>query len=295
MLTGSCLCGDVAFEIHGPVDTMIHCHCSMCRKFHGSAFATFGTPSPEDFRWVRGSERVRTYRASERGHRHFCPRCGSAVPICGEGLPFALVPMGNVTEDPVTRPGLHLFTGSMAPWHTIVDDLPQHEEYPDEFGPDAAAVDRPARDRATPGAVGGSCLCGAVAFEFDGTPLRMYHCHCSRCRRAVSAAYQTVLRVPHSGFRWLAGADHVTGYRVPGTRFECAFCSTCGSRTPWAREEELCVPAGCLDGDPGVRPTDQIFTDSRAAWTMVDERLATWPESSSRSRRPTRKRSSTSG
>ena len=39
MLTGNCLCTDVAFEIHGPVDTMIHCHCSMCRKFHGSAFA----------------------------------------------------------------------------------------------------------------------------------------------------------------------------------------------------------------------------------------------------------------
>ena len=41
MLTGGCLCGDAAFEIDGPVDMMIHCHCSMCRKFHGSAFATY--------------------------------------------------------------------------------------------------------------------------------------------------------------------------------------------------------------------------------------------------------------
>ena len=87
-----------------------------------------------------------------------------------------------------------------------------------------------------------------------------------------------------AGRCWLAGADHVTGYRVPGTRFECAFCGTCGSRVPWERDEELCVPAGCLDGDPGVRPTDQIFTDSRAAWTVVDERLATWAEAGSWSR-----------
>ena len=208
------------------------------------------------------------------------------MPVCAEGLPFALVPMGNVAEDPVTRPGLHLFTGSMAPWHTIVDDLPQHEEYPDEFAPDAAAVDRPARDPATPGAIGGSCLCGAVAFEFDGASLRMYNCHCSRCRHAVSAAYQTVLRVPRSGFRWLAGADNITGYRIPETRFECAFCRTYGARTAWERDEELCVPAGCLDGDPGVRPSDHIFTDSRAAWTVVDESLATWPEAGSWSRPP---------
>ena len=278
MLTGSCLCGDIAFEIDGPVDMAAHCHCSMCRKFHGSAFATFGTAAPEDFRWVRGAEGVRRYQSSARGSRPFCPRCGSTVPATGENLPSVLVPMGNVAEDPGTRPGLHLFAGSMAPWHTIVDDLPQHETYPAEFGPDAIVVERPVRVPRTRGAIGGSCLCGAVAFEFDGPPLRMYNCHCSRCRRTVSAAYQTVLRARRSGFRWLAGADNMTRYQLPGTRFECAFCRTCGSRTPWEREGQVCVPAGCLDTDPGERPGDNIFTDSRASWTVVDESLETWPE-----------------
>lgn len=32
MLTGACLCGDIAFAIDGAVDGMAHCHCSMCRK-----------------------------------------------------------------------------------------------------------------------------------------------------------------------------------------------------------------------------------------------------------------------
>ena len=77
MLTGSCLCGDIAFEIDGPVDTVGHCHCSMCRKFHGSARAALGTTAPEDFRWVRGAERIRTYQSSAQGCRSFCPRCGS--------------------------------------------------------------------------------------------------------------------------------------------------------------------------------------------------------------------------
>ena len=277
MLTGSCLCADIAFEIDGPVDIVGHCHCSMCRKFHGTAFATFGTATPEDFRWVRGAERVRTYRSSAQGHRDFCPRCGSAVPMDDDGQPFVLVPMGSVGEDPGTRPRLHMFTGSMAPWNTIADSLPRHESYPAGFGPEAI-VERPAREAKTPGAVGGSCLCGTVAFEFDDPPLRMYNCYCSRCRRAASAAYQTILRVRRSGFRWLSGADNITGYQLPGTRFQCAFCRTCGSLTPWARDEQFCVPAGSLDGDPGVRPSDNIFTGSRAAWTIVDQTLETWLE-----------------
>ena len=279
MLSGSCLCGDIAFEIEGTVDMVGHCHCSMCRKFHGSAFATFGTAAAEHFRWVRGADRISNYQSSAQGYRLFCPRCGSAVPGAGEEMPFALVPMGNVGDDPGTRPRLHFFTGSMAPWHTIVDDLPQHEGWPPEFGLDAVAVDRPARKPATPGAIGGSCLCGAVAFEFDDPPVRMYNCHCSRCQRAVSAAYQTVMRVRKSGFRWLSGAGNVTRYRLPDTQFNCAFCRTCGGRTPWDRDEgHMVVPAGCLDTDPGEKPTDHIFADSRAAWTVVDESLEKWPE-----------------
>ena len=39
MPTGNCLRADFAFEIDGPADTVGHCHCSMCRKYHGSAFA----------------------------------------------------------------------------------------------------------------------------------------------------------------------------------------------------------------------------------------------------------------
>ena len=179
-----------------------------------------------------------------------------------------LVPLGNVVEDPGVRPRRHAFTGSMAPWHSIVDDLPRYDALPPDHPPGATVVKRPSRVTRTLGAVGGSCLCGAVVYEFDPPPLRMYNCHCSRCRRAVSAAYQTVLRARLSGFRWLAGVDSIAEYHLPGTRFQCAFCRTCGSRVPWERDDQVCVPAGSLDGDPGDRPSGNIHTDSRAAWSV---------------------------
>ena len=276
MLTGSCLCGDIAFAIDGPVEMVGHCRCSMCRKSHGSAFATFATVPTDDFRWVRGEERVVTYQSSAQRSRRFCARCGSVVLVDGDDERSVLVPMGNVAGDPGARPRLHAFTGSMAPWHTIADDLPRHDAQPHALVPPPPVVGRPARVPKTPGAVDGSCLCGAVSYELDPPPLRMYNCHCLRCRRATGAAYQTVLRARRSGLRWLAGADNVADYRLPGTRFQCAFCRTCGSRAPWARDEQVCVPAGSLDGDPGERPRLNIFTDSRALWGVLDERLESW-------------------
>ncbi len=280
MLTGSCLCGDIAFEINGPVDQIGHCHCSMCRKFHGAAFATFAVTAPEHFHWRRGEDKAAHFRSSSHGWRNFCPRCGSAVPACPPGGPFALIPLGNVAEDPGTRPSVHFFVRSMAPWHTITDDLPQHPEYPPEFGPDAHAVEQPRRTASTPGATGGSCLCGAVSFEYDGEPAAMVNCHCSRCRRAMSAAHATMVMVGHDRFRWLSGEDGVVNYKMPEAKVKgTAFCRTCGSQVPRRRDpDNMQIPAGCLDDDPRARAMANIFTDSKAAWSVVDPNLPSFPE-----------------
>jgi len=37
MLTGSCLCGAVAYEADAAVERIVHCHCQTCRKTHGTA------------------------------------------------------------------------------------------------------------------------------------------------------------------------------------------------------------------------------------------------------------------
>ncbi len=280
MLTGSCLCGDIAFEITGPVQQIAHCHCSMCRKFHGAPFGTFAVAAPKDFHWRQGEEKAIHYRSSATGWRNFCPRCGSGVPACPPGGPFALVPLGIVAEDPGARPSLHFFVASKAPWHTIVDDLPQHQGWPPEFGDAAVEVERPKRTARTPGATGGSCLCGAVTFEFDGAPARMVNCHCSRCRRQVSAAYATMIGVKHDAFRWLSGEDQVINYKMPEAKIKgTAFCKTCGSIMPRRRDEEhMQIPAGSLDDDPPGRATANTFTASKAAWSVVDESLPSFAE-----------------
>ena len=279
MLTGACLCGDIGFEVNSDLIEIAHCHCSVCRKFHGSAYATFGAVDPKFFRWTRGEDKIAHYPSSAHGFRHFCPRCGSAVPADPEGGPVALVTMGNVAEDPAIRPTLHIFAGSKAPWHTIVDDLPQHDEYPPDWGA-PAGIDEPARQCSTPGATPGSCICGEATYEFDGPPERMVNCHCSRCRRQTGAAYGTFVFVAEDVFRWLSGRESVVDYKMPEARVKgTAFCRHCGSLLPRLREPgQIQIPAGSLDADPGFRPALNIFNSSKAPWSALDESIPCFTE-----------------
>ena len=52
MLTGSCLCGAVAYEADAPVERIVHCHCQTCRKTHGTAFSSVTAVPREKFRWI---------------------------------------------------------------------------------------------------------------------------------------------------------------------------------------------------------------------------------------------------
>ena len=76
---GECACGAVRYEVEGPFDVLSHCHCAMCRKHHGSAFATFVSAPLTGFRWLQGAEAVRTYRSAAIKHRSFCSICGSVT------------------------------------------------------------------------------------------------------------------------------------------------------------------------------------------------------------------------
>ena len=274
MYSGSCLCGDIAFVVDGPIEHVDQCHCSMCRKAHGAAFATYGGSAPEDFRMLRGGALVRRYRSSPVGTRLFCPRCGSVVPMKVADKPVAIA-LGNVAQSPGARPKSHFFVGSKAPWHDIADDLPRFDEYPASFGFDASVTRKPERGALSPGASGGSCLCGAVAFEFEGRPLEMVNCHCRSCRRAMSAGFATFVTVEAEAFRWLAGESNVVRYSGTGSpHAKSAFCGICGSPMPRnAPSGRVDIPAGSLDDDPGVRPGANLHVAERADWVGLDPDL----------------------
>lgn len=107
MLRGSCLCQGVALQIDGTVIDLLYCHCSMCRKAHGSAFRTRGKVRTSDFRWMRGEELVCYFESSPGQHRSFCSVCGSNLITKFDAKPRVLgLALGVLDDDPGKSPNL---------------------------------------------------------------------------------------------------------------------------------------------------------------------------------------------
>jgi len=129
MISGSCLCGAVRYEVAGAFGRVSHCHCSMCRKAHGAAFGTYGRVRKIEFRLVSGGDSIAQYNSSPDVIRTFCKRCGSTLQWMRRSTPdvFALA-LGTLDDDPEARPECHIYVGSKTSWFEITDALPQHDE-----------------------------------------------------------------------------------------------------------------------------------------------------------------------
>jgi hypothetical protein len=61
MYLGQCLCGEVQIQETGKITDIIHCHCSLCRKNSGTAFATNGFINRSDFSISAGENLLSTF------------------------------------------------------------------------------------------------------------------------------------------------------------------------------------------------------------------------------------------
>jgi catechol 2,3-dioxygenase-like lactoylglutathione lyase family enzyme len=116
----------------------------------------------------------------------------------------------------------------------------------------------------------GSCLCGAVRFEYARAVTQIGMCHCSQCRKVSGVASNAVIVVPGDGFAWLAGEELRQLYRKP-SGWSTTFCRVCGSPLPQQLPGVTAywVPAGVLDEDPGLGIAGHIFVGSKAPWDEI--------------------------
>ncbi len=86
----------------------------------------------------------------------------------------------------------------------------------------------------------GSCHCGAIAFEVDGTPETLVECNCSHCSRKGYLGWF----VPREHFRLLTSEDALATYTFNTHRIKHHFCPTCG-----------CAPFGFGEAPDGTTMT----------------------------------------
>ena len=118
MLTGSCLCGEIRFEIADEFDHFQLCHCSQCQKSTGTAHASNLFTDPKHITWLSGqADLVRYDVPGRRISNVFCKQCGSRMPwlsLSGETL---AVPAGCLDHTPSLSPKANIFWPERADWY----------------------------------------------------------------------------------------------------------------------------------------------------------------------------------
>jgi hypothetical protein len=127
----------------------------------------------------------------------------------------------------------------------------------------------------------GRCMCGAVAFAVRSPLLGALYCHCTRCQRRSGTAYSMTAVAEPGSFAVTAG-EHLLRSWDPGDGWVKWFCADCGSHTHTSHPENpelVAIRLGCVDEDPGVRPSAHQFVAYAMPWhPLPDDGLPRFPE-----------------
>lgn len=125
-VTGSCLCGAIAFRVALPTLACVHCHCTMCQRNHGAPYVTWIAVAKPNFELEAGESELVRYASSDHGTRSFCGRCGSSL-FCEstrrpEDIDVVLASMHGPVDRP---PQMHIYFDDRAQWVAVGDELPR--------------------------------------------------------------------------------------------------------------------------------------------------------------------------
>ncbi|MCZ7680221.1 MAG: GFA family protein [Sandaracinaceae bacterium] len=121
----------------------------------------------------------------------------------------------------------------------------------------------------------GSCLCGAVRFEVEGSLPPPDACHCTKCRKHSGhvLASTDVKRAALT----VHGAEHVRWYRS-SEKVRRGFCETCGSSLFFdpldqAKHDWIGVAMGAFDGPTETSLKIHIFVGDKGDYYEIADGL----------------------
>lgn len=121
---GGCLCGAVRFEAEAPLDPIVSCHCSICRR-QTSQVLTVSGAARERFRLVE-DRGLRWYASGPRTRRGFCGECGAALFFEGDEAGRISISAGAFDLALGMPTSAHIFTLDKGDWYEVPDDAPHH-------------------------------------------------------------------------------------------------------------------------------------------------------------------------
>jgi hypothetical protein len=132
MVQGSCLCGQIEYEVELIPEKTFNCHCSFCRKAHGSAFVTVTLAKGDTLSIKKGKEFFKEYENDLGGFRAFCSNCGTRLMNYSPDKLSYLSIASSTVDTPVDfRPAAHVNVESKATWHEPYEGIPSFQGIPE--------------------------------------------------------------------------------------------------------------------------------------------------------------------
>jgi hypothetical protein len=122
----------------------------------------------------------------------------------------------------------------------------------------------------------GGCLCKAVRYSIDATPIVTRTCWCRVCQYIGAGSATVNVCFPSSA---LSVSGELADYRMvadSGNAAHRRFCPRCGTHLfseSEARPHLVFVRAGTLDDLEVARPAMTIWTVSAPSWACIDASL----------------------
>ncbi len=130
-MKGSCLCRTIEYEVSTLDMPIIFCHCKTCRKAHASPFVPTVGVGRNNFRWLRGVDKLSSFESSPGKVRHFYSVCGTHLVAERLGQPHVILRVATLDEDPGLKPEAHILTGHDVEWLEY-EGSPRYEEWQPE-------------------------------------------------------------------------------------------------------------------------------------------------------------------
>ncbi len=123
---GSCLCGQVSFELTDKLREVVYCHCQQCRKTSGHFVAATAVGSGHLV--FLNDAGLSWYRSSDTAQRGFCKQCGSSLFWRPEHGEYVGVWAGSLESPTGIGESKHIYVDDAGDYYDLHDDLPKYPQ-----------------------------------------------------------------------------------------------------------------------------------------------------------------------
>lgn len=121
-MTGGCQCGVVRYALYAQPKSPSICHCRMCQRAMAGPFLASAPVDAAHFAWTKGTPK--TYASSSKGHRDFCPACGTQLAFRTPGSATVDITIATLDEPLRVIPERQIGMESHMPWVMTLASLP---------------------------------------------------------------------------------------------------------------------------------------------------------------------------